>query len=41
MLHICHFISGRIFGLVIKIEYCNSKGKRREGEMKEVEGRGI
>jgi len=37
ILHICHnvaFISGRIFGLVIKIEYFNSKRKRREGGMK-------
>jgi len=42
-LHICHsvaFISGRIFGLVIKIEYYNSKSKRRKGERNERSGRG-
>jgi hypothetical protein len=42
-LHICHniaFISGRNFGLVIKIEYFNSKSKRREGWRNEESGRG-
>jgi len=37
-LHNVAFISGRIFGLIIKIEYFNSKSKRKEAGMKEVEG---